>query len=44
VPDWTPSTTSCNPGTTFVDWDQDNGADYYYDAIRTPWRLALHAV
>ena len=21
----------------------DNGADYYYDAIRTPWRVALDA-
>jgi endoglucanase len=42
VPDWTNSLTSCTPGTKDVQ-DMDNGADYYYDALRTPWRLSLHA-
>mmetsp|Transcript_19772 Transcript_19772/g.25790 ORF Transcript_19772/g.25790 Transcript_19772/m.25790 type:complete len:410 (+) Transcript_19772:385-1614(+) len=41
VPDWTESLSSCQPGNTYQA-DMDNGADYYYDAIRTPWRLALH--
>ena len=34
---------SCSPGNSQVKWDRDFGADYYYDAIRAPWRLALSA-
>lgn len=43
VADWTESTSDCTPGKDQIFWDRDNGADYYYDAIRTPWRLALSA-
>jgi endo-1,4-beta-D-glucanase Y len=42
VPDWSDSLSSCSPGNANV-YDMDNGADYYYDAIRTPWRLSLHS-
>lgn len=43
VPDWAYSATDCTPGSKYLSWVRDNGADYYYDAIRTPWRLALDA-
>mmetsp|Transcript_24020 Transcript_24020/g.55243 ORF Transcript_24020/g.55243 Transcript_24020/m.55243 type:complete len:513 (+) Transcript_24020:164-1702(+) len=44
VPDWSESLTSCNPGSNWVSWTLANGADYYYDAVRTPWRLAIDYV
>jgi endo-1,4-beta-D-glucanase Y len=43
VPDWTASLTDCTASNDIVIWDLNNGADYYYDAIRTPWRIAMHA-
>lgn len=43
VPDWTSSLTSCSPGSRCMSFTKDSGADYYFDAIRTSWRLALDA-